>query len=176
MEWRWSLKRNTAPTVLLVIPPNIIIIYMLKSNCNVLSSVAEARWESWFWMVGQWGWYLTRCLVSVKPLQSSGFYPWQRSAGNYSNLSIKSIITQSTSALQVTENECTRRQGRLLSDTRAHTPLSFCHVSKPLWAHELATSLSLQTRRTLDDINTGCCTKKNSTAKHWGHSDHVIYV
>lgn len=93
----------------------------IQMRCTVKWYRGKMRISSWVWMVGQCGWHLTRCLVSVKPLQSSGFYPWQRSAGNYSNLPIKNIITQSASVPQVTENACTCRQGRLLSDTRAHT-------------------------------------------------------
>lgn len=78
------------------------------------------RISSRVWMIGQCG-YLTHCEVAVKPQQSSGFYPWQRSAGSYSNLSIKNIITQSAFALQVTENACTCRQSRLLSHIHVHT-------------------------------------------------------
>lgn len=37
---------------------------------------------------------LTRCLVAVKSRQSAGSGPWQRSAGNYSNLSVTKTKTK----------------------------------------------------------------------------------
>lgn len=80
---------------------------------------------------------LTRCLVAVKPPQSSGSCPWQRSAGSYSNLSVKNIITQSAFARRVAENASTCRQ------THVQAPLSLCDIGELSWADESAARVPL---------------------------------
>lgn len=116
---------------------------MLKCSVKLCGSMLRSR----VLLMGQRE-NLTRCLVAVKPPQSSGSCPWQRSAGSYSNLSVKNIITQSAFARRVAENASTRRQ------THVQAPLSLCDIGGPMSQPQ---ECRFKARCTLYDINTGCC-------------------
>jgi len=139
------------------------------------------------WMVGQSGQHLTRCWVSVKHPQSSGFDPWRRSAGNHSNLSIKDRIPQSTFAQQIA---CTCEHAHTLSsptNTNTHT-----HTQRQTHLHTpLSLVISMNSRELMSQpqdcrfthaalwtpsigcVNTHRCTKERSLLK-WTEATRLV--